>query len=79
MFELIDEAFYQMTLAVEMLILFPVLFAIRTRGNDCRRGLGLNLRDEGVGIIAVIGQHKLTSNAFDQGWALDNVVDLSRC
>lgn len=78
MFQLIDEAFHQVALAIEMLVIVAWFFTIAAWGNHGRRALRLNLCDKSVGIIALIGQHKVTSEAFDQGGAWCNVVDLPR-
>ena len=77
MLEFIDEAFYEVTLTIEMLVLLALFFAIGTRRNHSGRALCLNLRDKGIGIIAFIGDHKVAREVFDERWALCDVAGLS--
>lgn len=65
MLEFINEAFHQMALAIQILVLLALFFAMRARRNDGARVLRLNLGDKGVRVIALIGDHKVARKVLD--------------
>jgi hypothetical protein len=75
--DLVDEAFDQVTLLVEGLV---VRNSLRSRAAGRNHGFGAAFCDSGakpVGIIALVGKHVFAGKAADESLGLANVVDLA--
>ena len=76
MLDLVDQAFHQMTLFVEMSIIVVLLLASSTRRNDW---LGTAVQDnltKWIGIIGHVGNHILTFVTGEQSLCLSDIMTL---
>jgi len=74
--DLVDEAFHQMALFVEMPIIMILLLAIATRRNH---RLGATTDDslaKIIGIIGSISEHKIALVTENQGFCLGDIMPL---
>ncbi len=78
MFDLIDETFHQMPLAIEPSIIFPLLFGARMRGNYRFYASLKQAVHKILGRIAPIRDNPLKGKAFHQLLSLIDVVSLPR-
>jgi len=77
-FESREAAFDAVSLFVEGLVVLPLQFAIGLRRDDRDRTHGCDMLDDGVGIVALVGQDILGLSPFQQGDGLCAVVGLPR-
>ena len=77
MLHLVDEKFHQMSLAVQMLVVVALLFAIASRWyNDLRSSL-FEAVEKCFRIISLVSQEDLEVEIFDQLISLPLIVTLT--
>lgn len=77
MLDLVDETFNQMPLAVQMLVVGALLFAIASRRHDDLRSSLLEAVEKVFGIITFISQEHLKVEIFHESVGLRLVVALT--
>ena len=78
MLDLVDETLNQMTFLIEMHIIVVWLQAILSGWNHGYSALHRNHVEKGLGIIALVGNEKVTAAIGQQGSALRNIMLLPR-
>jgi transposase len=76
MLDLVDEAFDQVALLVEVLVVRNGLLS-RGFGRNDRVGTKGEISPDPIGVVGAIGKHMLGGDAVDQGLGLRAVVDLT--
>ncbi len=77
LFQAGEAAFNAVTLFIEFFIVGALLFAIGLGRNDHLASHRFDMFDDGVRVIAFVGQHRLGSSLAQQGEGLGAVVDVS--
>jgi hypothetical protein len=77
MLDLVDEAFNQMSLAVQMLVIVALLFAITSRRHNDLHASLLEVVEKFLRIIAFVSQEHFKVEIFDKRVGLGLVVALT--
>lgn len=77
LFEAIEEAFNEMTLAVGIPIIGTELATRFSRRDDRLRASGFDVSDKWGGVIAFVGNHLLSPKPCNKGGALRDVMCLA--
>ena len=71
------EPFHQVSLPVEVTVNLPRVFAIRSRRDHSLGSDRLDLRDQGVAVVPLVGDHGVGRQSLDQRSALADVRRLA--
>jgi hypothetical protein len=77
MFDLIDEAFNQVPLTIQMLVVFSLLKAILFRWNHSLDAACRDRFEQSIRVIAFVGNQHKRFIAFNQVWRLRAVMSLT--
>jgi hypothetical protein len=76
-FEAREAAFDAIALFVEVFVVLALLLAVTFGRDDGNRAHGGHMLDDGIGVVAFVGQHMADLPLSQQGDGLGAVVDLS--
>ena len=77
-FQLVEKAFYFVTVSVKVFIVRPLVEPVLFRWNHYVHALGSQACNDGVGAVGFIGINGLRINAFKQTQGLGTVGPLTR-
>ena len=73
-----EEALDQIAILVQVRVVGAELLSIGARGDDCLGAAGLDVLNQGIGIVALVGYYRIGANVRDQlGGSLD-ISELTR-
>jgi hypothetical protein len=79
MLDLVEEAFDEVALAIEREVARTLRLAVGFRWDDGRDLAGFKRRDQRVGVVALVGEHRVGVEVFEERLGLRNIGDLSSC
>ena len=77
MFESGEAPLDAIALSIEFFIVGPLLFSVGFRGYDRDRSHGLDVIEDGLAVVSLVGQHPLGLSLSEQIDGLGTVVDLA--
>ena len=76
MFESGEASFDAVALSIEFFVVYSLLFSVGFGRHDCGRSHSLDVIEDGLAIVALVGQHPLGLSFPEQLHGLSAVVDL---
>src|SRR5262245_42084918 len=73
MLDAVEEAFHQVAVFIQVTIIGPLLLAVRHWRDYHQSASRTNVRDQGIGVVCLVGHHRLSVQSLDQGLSLLDV------
>ena len=78
MFDFVEETFDEIALAIECEVAEALYDAVRFRRDDNFGAAGFDEVDDGLAVVALVGQHIFRGDIFQEQFCLGAIGDIAR-